>query len=203
MSKVDWIKRLGWDANQIEDIRFVGYYYIRQGQYEIAKAFFEAIIALCADQPMEAQLAYDYETLGSIYLEVSDNARALRYLERAHRMQPENGRILLNKSKALIALNRPIEALEIAHQLTLRKDPVLRDRAQAIILSQELIGISIKPLAVSSQIKNGSSKVSSASSGSLEAKVEGSIGTSSQQPSIVGSFRSSAIDDIFEARQGR
>lgn len=142
---VDWIKRLGWDFNQLEDIRFVGYHYIRQGQYYIARTFFEALVALNADQPIEHQLAYDYETLGGIYLQIGDSARALRYLERAHRMQPENGRILLNKAKTLISLSRPLEGLEIAHILVGRKDPLLRDRAQAIILSQELIGVRISP----------------------------------------------------------
>lgn len=140
-ARVDWIKRLGWDFNQLEDIRFVGYHYIRQGQYNIARTFFEALVALSADQPLEQQLAYDYETLGGIYLQLGDSARALRYLERAHRMQPENGRILLNKAKALIALARPLEGLAIAHDLVKRKDPLLRDRAEAIILSQELIGV--------------------------------------------------------------
>jgi tetratricopeptide (TPR) repeat protein len=143
LARVDWIKRLGWDFNQLEDLRFVGYHYIRQGQYNIAKAFFEALVALSADQPLESQLAYDYETLGGIYLQLGDCARALRYLERAHRMQPENGRILLNKAKALIALARPLEGLAIAHELVQRKDPLLRDRAQALILSQELVGVKL------------------------------------------------------------
>lgn len=143
MAKVDWVKRLGWDFNQLEDIRFVGYHYIRQGQYGVAKAFFEALVALCADQPLQQQLAYDYETLGSIYLELGDSARALRYLERAGRMQPENGRILLNKAKTFIALSRPFEGLEIAYQLMARKDPILRDRAHALILSQKLVGVEL------------------------------------------------------------
>lgn len=142
-TRVDWIKRLGWDFNQLEDLRFVGYHYIRQGQYHIAKTFFEALVALSADQPLENQLAYDYETLGGIYLQMGDCARALRYLERAYTMQPENGRILLNKAKALIALSRPLEGLAIALELTQKKDPILRDRAQALILSQELVGIKL------------------------------------------------------------
>lgn len=143
MGKVDWIKRLGWDFNQLEDIRFVGYHYIRQGQYDIAKTFFEALVALNADQPLSQQFAYDYETLGAIYLQLGDCARALRYLERAYKMQPDNGRVLLNKVKALIALDRVLEGLAIAHELADSKDPILRDRAQAIILSQELIGVKL------------------------------------------------------------
>jgi tetratricopeptide (TPR) repeat protein len=143
MTKVDWIKRLGWDYNQIEDIRFVGYHYIRQGRYDIAKTFFEALVAVSADQPLIEQLAYDYETLGAIYLQLNDYARALRYLERAYKMQPENGKILLNKAKALIALSRPLEGLAVAYELFMGKDPILRDRAHALILSQGLIGISL------------------------------------------------------------
>ena len=151
MAKVDWVKKLGWDFNHLEDIIFVGYHYIRQGRYQIAQAFFEGLVAMNADQPLAQQLAYDYETLGALYLQLGDYARSLRYLERAHRMQPENGRVLLNKVKALVALKRVMEGLALAHALTNSKDPILRDRAQAIILSQELVGIKLDQKSASSE----------------------------------------------------
>lgn len=138
MTSIKWMEKLGWDESQIEDVRFLGYHYIRQGKYDIARVFFEGIIALIADRPLETQLAYDYETLGAIYLQMGNNARALRYLERALRMEPRNLLAALNKVKALIALGRIDSAMKLARKLLKCKDPIIRDRAEALIMSQEL-----------------------------------------------------------------
>lgn len=138
MTKIEWMETLGWDESQIEDIRFLGYHYIRQGKYDIARVFFEGIIAFVADRPLQSQLSYDFETLGAIYLQLGNNARALRYLERALRMDSKNTIAALNKVKALLALRRTESALVLARKLTKSKDNIVRDRAEALIMGQKL-----------------------------------------------------------------
>lgn len=138
MAQIEWLETLGWDETQIEDIRFLGYHYIRQGKYDIARVFFEGIVAFVADQPLEKQLAYDFETLGAIYLQLGNNARSLRYLERALRMDAKNSMAALNKVKALLALGRVESALALARKLMKNKDSLIRDRAEALIMGQKL-----------------------------------------------------------------
>ena len=67
MSQTNWIELLGWSEDQIEDIRFAGYSFIKQGQYEHALKFFEVLAIL----PNEN--VYDLQTLGGIYLQVGNN----------------------------------------------------------------------------------------------------------------------------------
>ncbi|MBS0652032.1 MAG: type III secretion chaperone, partial [Verrucomicrobia bacterium] len=33
MSNVEWLSILGWGGDELEDLRFVGYSYIKQGKY--------------------------------------------------------------------------------------------------------------------------------------------------------------------------
>lgn len=138
MAQIEWLETLGWDETQVEDIRFLGYHYIRQGKYDIARVFFEGIVAFVADQPLEKQLAYDFETLGAIYLQLGNNARSLRYLERALRMDAKNSLAALNKVKALLALGRVEAALSLARKLMKNKDNMIRDRAEALVMGQKL-----------------------------------------------------------------
>ena len=46
MGKINWKDHLGWSEEQLEDLRYTGFSYIRQGKYEIALAFFEALVIL-------------------------------------------------------------------------------------------------------------------------------------------------------------
>lgn len=137
-ASIDWLEKLGWDESQVEDLRFLGYHYIRQGKYEIARVFYEGIIALTSEKPLKEQVTYDYETLGAIYLQLGNNARSLRYLERALRMDPKNTLAALNKVKALMALGRTKAAMTLARSLLKSKDAIVRDRSEALIMSQKL-----------------------------------------------------------------
>ena len=58
MSQVDWLSILGWNKDELEDLRFVGYSYIKQGKYDIAITFFEALTILSPES------VYDLQTLG-------------------------------------------------------------------------------------------------------------------------------------------
>ena len=61
MGTIKWMERLGWTEEHIEDLRYTGYSYVRQGKYDIALAFFEALAVL------EPESAYDAQMLGAIY----------------------------------------------------------------------------------------------------------------------------------------
>ncbi len=77
MSQVDWLSILGWNKDELEDLRFVGYSYIKQGKYDIAITFFEALTILSPDS------VYDLQTLGALYLQKGNNLMALNYIEKA------------------------------------------------------------------------------------------------------------------------
>ena len=46
MSDMNWLDLLGWAGQEMEDVRFAGYSYIKQGQYQAALKFFEALVVL-------------------------------------------------------------------------------------------------------------------------------------------------------------
>jgi len=66
MSKIDWIKELGWTEDHLTDLTNAAYAYVRQGKYEIALPVFEA---LCILDPSDA---YYPQTLGALYLELKN-----------------------------------------------------------------------------------------------------------------------------------
>ena len=69
MSDVNWLELLGWGKGEVEDLRFIGYSYIKQGHYQTALTFFEALVVLNPDN------AYDLQTLGALHLQ-QDNVEA-------------------------------------------------------------------------------------------------------------------------------
>ncbi len=77
MSNVEWLSILGWGNEELEDLRFVGYSYIKQGKYDIAITFFESLVILNPDS------FYDLQTLGALYLQKGNNLMALNYIEKA------------------------------------------------------------------------------------------------------------------------
>ena len=98
MEPVNWLDVLGWDSSQIEDLRFVGFSYIKQGKYDIALKFFEAIVVLAPESE------YDLQTLGALFLQTGDNLSALDFLERAIKINPDHSPTLLNRAKAMFLL---------------------------------------------------------------------------------------------------
>src|SRR5580698_5821008 len=98
MSQVDWLSILGWGKDELEDLRFVGFSYIKQGKYDIATTFFEALVIFAPDS------IYDLQTLGALYLQRGNNLMALNYIEKALKLDPTHLPTLLNRTKALFAL---------------------------------------------------------------------------------------------------
>lgn len=129
MSHVNWLEVLGWENEELEDLRFVGYSYIRQGKYDIALSFFEALVVLSPES------AYDLQTLGAIYLQLGNNLMALNYIERALRIEPHHEATLLNRTKALFALGYKRQALTQARALEKSSNELIAGHATALILS--------------------------------------------------------------------
>ena len=97
--------KLGWSDEQFDDLRLTGYAYIRQGKYDIAMPLFEALTIL------DGATAYDAQTLGAIYVQLGNPAKALRFLDIALKLEPGHGPSLLNLSKAFFMLGNRKRAL--------------------------------------------------------------------------------------------
>lgn len=126
---MDWKEILGWGNEELEDLRFVGYSYLKQGKYDIALTFFEALVVLNPEN------AYDLQTLGALYLELNRNLLALTYIERALKVDPEHLPTQLNRAKALFALGYRKQALAQAKNLQLSPDLPVADQASALLLA--------------------------------------------------------------------
>ena len=129
MSNVNWLEVLGWSSDELEDLRFVGYSYIKQGKYDIAITFFEALAVLAPDS------TYDVQTLGALYLQKNNNLMALNYIEKAIALDPNHPPTLLNRTKALFALGYKNQALSQARTLMKNPDIAIANQASALILA--------------------------------------------------------------------
>ena len=129
MSHVNWLEVLGWESEHLEDLRFVGYSYIRQGHYETATTFFEALVVL------DPNSLYDLQTLGALYLQSSNNLMALNYIEKALKLDPQHYPTLLNRTKALFGLGYKRQALAQAQKLEKSSDEQVAGQASALLLA--------------------------------------------------------------------
>ncbi|WP_139414277.1 type III secretion chaperone [Chlamydia abortus] len=125
----EWKAILGWGDQELEELRISGYIFLRQGHYHKAILFFEALVIL---DPLSI---YDFQTLGGLYLQIGENAKALGVLDQALRMQGDHLPTLLNKTKALFCLNRIDEASAIAVYLASCDDPIIANDAEALLMS--------------------------------------------------------------------
>lgn len=129
MSKINWKAKLGWNEEHLEDLRFTGYSYIKQGKYDIALPFFEALAILNPDD------AYDAQTLGALYLQVGQPDKAAKSLDRALKLETNHAPTLLNLTKALFMLGRRKEGLKLAEILSREPDPAIANIAKALLLA--------------------------------------------------------------------
>jgi tetratricopeptide (TPR) repeat protein len=126
---IDWLKALGWSQDQLEDLRNAGYAYIRQGKYEIALPFYEALVVL------DPESAYDAHTLGALHLQLNNPKKALIYFDRALKLEADHAFTLLNVTKALFMLGKKEEGLKLANMLKNEPDPGIASVAKALILA--------------------------------------------------------------------
>ena len=129
MPNINWMNSLGWNQDQLEDLRNAGYAYIRQGKYEIALPFYEALLVL------DPESSYDAQTVGAIYLQMNDPAKALKYFDRALKLSSDHSPTLLNVTKALFMLGKKEEGLKLALILKNEKNPAISNVAKALILA--------------------------------------------------------------------
>lgn len=127
--KVNWKQVLGWGENEIQDLMFVGYSYIKEGHYHIALRFFEALTAL------EPENLYCMQTLGALYLQTGNHLYALNFLERSLKLDPGHSKSLLNKTKTLFLLGYKRQGAELAKTLLNNTDQSIVDRAEALLLA--------------------------------------------------------------------
>lgn len=129
MAKIQWLKELNWTDEQLDDIRFAGFAYIRQGKYDIALPFFEALIIL------DPESSYDAQTLGALYLQLNNPIKALKAFDRALKLEADHAPTLLNVTKALLMLGRKDEAIKLATILKNEKDGAISNVARALLLA--------------------------------------------------------------------
>jgi tetratricopeptide (TPR) repeat protein len=129
MEKTDWLSLLGWGPEELEDLRFVGYSYIKQGKYDIAVTFFETLVIVVPHS------IYDLQTLGALYLQQGNNLMALNFIEKALKLEPQHGPTQLNRIKALFVLGYKKQATAQARELSTLSDPLLAQQAEALILA--------------------------------------------------------------------
>ncbi|MEI8366584.1 MAG: CDC27 family protein [Parachlamydiaceae bacterium] len=129
MSGIDWKKKLNWGDEQLEELRHVGYAYLRQGKYDIAIDFFEALAVL------DTESAYDSQTLGALYLQINQPQKALKWLDSALKIEGDHGPTLLNLCKALFMLGKKEEGLKLAQILKNESSMQISNVAKALILA--------------------------------------------------------------------
>ncbi len=129
MNHLNWLEVLGWGGDELEDLRFVGYSYVKQGRYDVATTFFEALVVLSPKNP------YDLQTLGALYLQKGNNLMALNYIEQAIKLEPHHLPTLLNRTKALFALGYKKQAIVQAQNLEKSEDPYISGQASALLLA--------------------------------------------------------------------
>jgi tetratricopeptide (TPR) repeat protein len=129
MARVNWREILGWTNEQLEELRFSGFSFLREGHYPKALLFFEALVIL------DPESAYDAQTLGALYLQMGENQKALKALNQALQMEPLHEPTLLNKAKALFAINQHAEAMELVKKLEQSSDPTIAGDASALFLA--------------------------------------------------------------------
>ncbi|MCP5469497.1 MAG: type III secretion chaperone [Chlamydiales bacterium] len=126
---MNWVEILGWQEEQLNEIRFSGFSFLREGKYEKARLFFEALLIL------DPKCIFDRQTLGAIYLQVGENEKALYQLEKALSMDPSHQPTLMNKAKALLMLGKKQEALDIIQILKKSDDAKLANDATALLMA--------------------------------------------------------------------
>ena len=127
MAKVNWREILGWSDEQLEELRFSGFSFLREGHYQKALLFFKALVIL------DPTSVYDAQTLGALYLQSGEDEKALTALDQALKLDPTHEPSLLNKAKALLTVNRKLEAVQLIKELKKSKDSTIADDATALI----------------------------------------------------------------------
>jgi len=126
---VNWKEVLGWENEELDDLRFVAYSYIKEGIYDVALTFLDALSIL------SPPTSYDLQTLGALHLQLGNGLKALDYLDRALKSSPAHSQTQLNRAKALFMLGYQRQGLIQAIELEKSPDPAISSAASALILA--------------------------------------------------------------------
>ncbi|MBN1915064.1 MAG: type III secretion chaperone [Parachlamydiales bacterium] len=108
---MEWAELFDWSKEQLDDLRCIGFAYIKQGHYDIALDFFHALNII------NPHNAYDMQTLGALYLQKGKALEALHYIDQALKIQSQHHPSLLNRAKALFLLGYKKQAITQAKEL--------------------------------------------------------------------------------------
>lgn len=128
-SKINWREKIGWTEENSEELRLAAYAYIRQGKYDIAIDFFEAL------EVLEPESAYDAQTLGALFVQLGNPAKAIKCFDRALKLDADHAPTLLNLSKAFFMLGKKDEGLRLATMLKNESDPAISNVAKALLMA--------------------------------------------------------------------
>lgn len=131
MSQINWMEILGWHEEEINDLRFVAYSYIKQGVYDVALTFFDALCILVPPT------AYDLQTIGALHLQLGNGLKALDFIDRALKIEPEHLATQMNRAKALFMLGYKKQALSQVEELEKSIDPTIATQAAALVLAYQ------------------------------------------------------------------
>lgn len=131
LSQINWTDVLGWGKEELDDLRYVAYSYIKQGVYDVALTFFNALAILTP------QTAYDLQTIGALHLQLGNGLKALDHLDRALKLDPTHLPTQLNRAKALLALGYKQQAITQALLIEKQGDKSIAEQASAIILANK------------------------------------------------------------------
>jgi len=129
MGNINWLEKLGWEEDQVEELRMTGYAYIRQGKYDIALDFFQALTVL------DPNNLYDAQTVGAIYVQLGQFDEAIKALEHALKLEGDHTPTLVNLCKALFMADKKDEGLKLAEILKDDKNPAVASQAEALLLA--------------------------------------------------------------------
>ena len=131
MSDMNWLEVLNWGPNELNDLRYVAYSYIKQGIYDVALTFFDALAILAPPTP------YDLQTIGALHLQLGNGLKALDFLDRALKLQPDHLLTQLNRAKALFMLGLKRQGLAQVLSLEKGPDPDIATQASALVLAYQ------------------------------------------------------------------
>lgn len=129
MSRINWREKLNWSDENIDELRLAGYAYLRQGKYEMAVSFFEALSIV------DPESSYDVQTLGALYVQLNQPLKALKCFDKALKLEADHAPTLLNLTKALLMIGKKDEAIRLARILSKEPNSKIANTAQALILA--------------------------------------------------------------------
>ncbi len=130
MTAVNWKELLGWSEDQLDELRFSGFSFLREGLYIKAVLFFEALVIL------DPTSAYDRQTLGALYLQMDEIDKAEKVLVEALELDPHHEPTLLNYVKTLLTNGKEKRAIELAQNLRHSADQTIAGDAMALVLGR-------------------------------------------------------------------